>query len=65
MKVTQEHALEAVRSRAMDIVRIAELHGLVLTIEQRPLTPLAQGHHLTVVSVRPDTATRRKQEAEQ
>jgi hypothetical protein len=38
-------AAEALVRRAADI-------GSVLTIEQRPLTPLAMGHYETVVSVR-------------
>lgn len=35
------------------IVSAAAKAGVVLTVEQRPLTPLAMGHHETVVSVRP------------
>lgn len=36
-----------------ELVAAAERTGLVITIEQRPLQPLAMGHHETVVSVRP------------
>jgi hypothetical protein len=35
------------------LVKAAERQGEVLTIEQRPLKPLAMGHHETVVTVRP------------
>lgn len=38
---------------ARDLVAIAAHLGLVLTVEQRPLVPLAMGHHETTVSVRP------------
>lgn len=34
------------------LVAEAKRHGVVITIEQRPLKPLAQGHYETVVSVR-------------
>lgn len=34
------------------LVQIADMRGLVLTIEQRPLLPLAMGHYETVVEVR-------------
>jgi hypothetical protein len=37
---------------ARQLVAYASSVGLVLTIEQRPLQPLAQGHFETVVSVR-------------
>lgn len=40
------------REVARELVRHAATVGLVLTIEQRPLQPLAQGHYETVVSVR-------------
>lgn len=44
---------QAIATAARDLVAYAKHHGLVLSIEQRPLLPLAMGHHETVVSVRP------------
>ena len=38
---------------AAALIAEAERLGLVLTIEQRPLQPLAMGHHETVAAVRP------------
>lgn len=38
---------------ARHLVRICEREGFVLTVEQRPLQPLAMGHHETVTSIRP------------
>lgn len=35
------------------LVRIAARDCLVITVEQRPLKPLAMGHYETVVEVRP------------
>lgn len=35
------------------VVQEAAPRGEVLTIEQRPLKPLAMGHYETVISVRP------------
>lgn len=35
------------------LVRQAARDGLILTVEQRPLQPLAMGNYETVVSVRP------------
>lgn len=45
-------AAENLEAVARQLVEHASRCGLVLTIEQRPLQPLAQGHHETVVSVR-------------
>lgn len=45
---TAEDLLAAARAL---VARAGEL-GLVLTVEQRPLLPLAMGHYETVVSVR-------------
>lgn len=48
------HAFSAdVKATAEMLVAEAERQGLVLTIEQAPLKPLAMGHYKTVVSVRP------------
>jgi len=40
------------RDRAAELVAHAQRSGLVLTIEQQPLQPLAMGHYRSVVSVR-------------
>lgn len=45
--------LEGLRQRAQELVDMAQAWGLVLTVTQRPLKPLAMGHHETVVDVRP------------
>lgn len=42
----------ALQRQAMALVMAAQTAGLVLTIEQRPLPPLAMGNYETVVSVR-------------
>ena len=44
---------EAVKRAAEKLINEATRLGLVLTIEQEPLLPLAMGHYATVVSVRP------------
>ena len=41
---------------ARALVAEADRQGVVLTVEQRPLWPLAMGHEETVVSVRPARA---------
>lgn len=41
-----------VKMLAEELAEFAEAAGIVLTIEQRPLQPLAMGHHETVVAVR-------------
>lgn len=46
--------LESIRISAELLVHRAAVYGVVLTIEQKPLTPLAMGHYETTVSVRPD-----------
>lgn len=45
-------ALELVQHAAARLVRLAESKGVVVTIEQRPLRPLAMGNYETVPSVR-------------
>lgn len=42
-----------VRTQAFELAEWAKSVGLVLTIERRPLVPLAMGHAETVVDVRP------------
>lgn len=44
---------EFIYEMADRLVRQAEMLGVVLTIEQCPLYPLAMGHHKTIVSTRP------------
>lgn len=48
-----ESARHWVEHDARRLVERAERLGLVLTIEQRPLQPLAMGNYEAVVSVRP------------
>lgn len=40
------------RARAEALACAAKLQGLVVTMEQRPLVPLAMGHFETVITVR-------------
>lgn len=42
----------SIYSLAESVAMAADQRGLVLTIEQEPLQPLAMGHYKTVVSVR-------------
>jgi len=44
---------DGVLAAAHALIAEAARLGLVLTIEQRPLQPLAMGHHETVATVRP------------
>ena len=46
-------SIDAARAFLEGIVRAAEADGLIITIEQVPLKPLAMGHYTTVVSVQP------------
>lgn len=48
----KEPTLQDFQAMAQNLVRQAELHGFVITIEQRPLKPLAMRNYETVVSVR-------------
>ncbi len=50
---SKERARENLLRMACQLVRLCELEGLVLTVEQRPLQPLAMGHYETVASIRP------------
>jgi hypothetical protein len=54
---------EIVRSLAEDVVHVAGIMGVVLTITQRPLLPLAMGNYDTVVDVRESRATYQAREA--
>lgn len=51
--MTNQRYINHITQRAKALVQDAESMGLVLTIEQRPLQPLAMGNTETVVSVRP------------
>lgn len=44
---------DGVLAAAQALIAEAQRLGLVVTIEQRPLQPLAMGHHETVATVRP------------
>jgi hypothetical protein len=46
-------SLSDVERAAQRLVQEAERLGVVLTIEQVPLQPLAMGHYTTVVSAQP------------
>lgn len=48
----QERDMHMVQIEAERLVRLAARIGVVVTSEQRPLTPLAMGNHESVVSVR-------------
>lgn len=48
---------EQLTAAALALVKRAEALGLVLTIEQKPLQPLAMGHHYTLVSARKSRGT--------
>lgn len=53
MKTGMEAALEDIGTAASMLANLARDAGVVVTIEQRPLEPLAMGHHYMHVSVRP------------
>lgn len=44
--------VEDIRAKAQLLLADATLAGVVLTIEQRPLKPLAMGHYETIIAVR-------------
>lgn len=44
--------VDRIRVEAAGLVKRAERSGVVLTVEQVPLKPLATGHYATVVSTR-------------
>ena len=44
---------DQLRAVVCELVQAAKLAGMVITVEQVPLKPLAMGHYETVVSVRP------------
>jgi hypothetical protein len=46
-------ALIDIYNAAQQLVKLADSIGVVVTVEQKPLQPLAMGHYETVVSVRP------------
>ena len=47
------YTLEWIRGKAEVLVAEAATYGVVLTIRQKPLQPLAMGNYETVVKVRP------------
>ena len=54
-----------VRTQAFELAEFAKSVGLVLTIERRPLLPLAMGHAETVVDMRPARVLAAKTDAGQ
>lgn len=52
LNLTPDLAKAHIEAMAISIVADAERYGLVLTIETRPLKPLAMGNHEMVVDVR-------------
>lgn len=48
----EEHAQAHLQARVADLVEDAARWGFVVTIEQRPLLPLAMGNYETVCMVR-------------
>ncbi len=50
--VIRERAPDDIRHKAEALVAEAARLGVVLTVEQQPLQPLAMGNYTTVVSVR-------------
>lgn len=50
--LTPEQRIEAIKHMTEDLVRTCGNAGFIITIEQRPLQPLAMGHTESVVSVR-------------
>lgn len=56
MNVTTKNVLtltESIKRRAESLVKQSADFGYIVTVTQRPLNPLAMGHHETVVEVRP------------
>lgn len=53
MNAIQKEIQACVHIQAAELAEFAKSVGLVLTIERRPLLPLAMGHAETVVDVRP------------
>lgn len=51
--LTPDMVRDHLEAMAQALVADARAYGMVLTIETRPLRPLAMGHHETVVEVRP------------
>ena len=50
--MTSQHELDSIERRAIALVEAAQLSDVILTIETKPLQPLAMGHHEMVVHVR-------------
>jgi len=63
MTPTQKEIQAYVHTQAAELAAFAAASGLVLTIERRPLLPLAMGHAETVVDVRPARVLATKAEA--
>lgn len=52
MTIQPAPGVKQVREAAQELVDWATMLGFVITVEQRPLQPLAMGHYESVVSVR-------------
>ena len=51
--VVDTEILEAIRFRATQLVELARLSGVVLTIDLEPRQPLSMGNYRMAVNVRP------------
>jgi hypothetical protein len=51
-RVVSKHDLELCKAELEDVVGYWFVRGVVVTVEQKPLQPLAMGRYETVVSVR-------------
>lgn len=50
--MTSQHDLDRIQRAAEALVRAAILSDAIVTIETKPLQPLAMGHHQMVINVR-------------
>lgn len=52
MVINSQKDIIEIMQAASDLVYRAQAKGVVLSIQQRPLTPLAMGNHQTTIEVR-------------
>lgn len=50
--MTSQHDLDRIQRAAVALVEAAKLSDVILTIETKPLQPLAMGHHEMIIDVR-------------
>lgn len=50
--IKKQLAFKGIKTMGDELIALADGCGLVVTIEQKPLQPLAMGNYETVVSVR-------------